>query len=147
MNKKKKSGNEEEGEKPQGKEKLEKFIFELVSGIAVKKFPSSDGYRISYKAQPRTIWLDQGRNVLYWQKGKKNKSTVKLESSLRMKDVIGVSVGIKSDVLRKAGTSKNSDLYLTLQSSSGGRNLDLECPDRELRNRLADGFRLMLSTR
>ena len=85
--------------------------------------------------------------MLYWQKGKKNKSTVKLESSLRMKDVIGVSVGIKSDVLRKAGTSKNSDLYLTLQSSSGGRNLDLECPDRELRNRLADGFRLMLSTR
>ena len=128
------------------KEILQKFLSKLEAGIPIKKFPNSSG-GFSSGAQARTIWLNTSNNALYWQKGRKDTTKVKLESSVRMKDIMTVSLGIKSDVLRRLGTSKNSDLYLSLQCASGTRNLDIEAKDREQRNYLAIGFKLLLKQR
>ena len=128
------------------KEILQKFLSKLEAGIPIKKFPNSSGW-FSSGAQARTIWLNTSNNALYWQKGRKDTTKVKLESSVRMKDIMTVSLGIKSDVLRRLGTSKNSDLYLSLQCASGTRNLDIEAKDREQRNYLAIGFKLLLKQR
>jgi hypothetical protein len=128
------------------KEIQQNFLKKLEAGIPIKKFPNSSGV-FSSGAQARTIWLNTSNNVLYWQKGTKDPKKVKLESSVRMKDIMTVSLGIKSDVLRRHGTSKNSDLYLSLQCASGTRNLDIEAKDREQRNYLASGFNLLLKDR
>ena len=87
-------------------------------------------------AQERVLWLDRNRNVLYWQK-EENKAKVKLESSIRLDDLISVSTGLKSEGLKRNGSRKNADLYMTLIGKGGGRDLDIEAKSEEERNRLA----------
>ena len=72
---------------------------------------------------------------------------MKLESSIRLDDLISVSVGLKSEGLRKNGSNKNVDFYLTLIGKGGGRDLDIEAQDKEQRNYLANGFKNLLKTK
>ena len=78
-------------------------------------------------------------------KGKKNKAKVKLESSIRLDDLISVSTGLKSEGLKRNGSRKNADLYMTLIGKGGGRDLDIEAKSEEERNRLAVCFKQLLN--
>ena len=124
---------------------FETFMDELEDGIAIRKFPSSGKWLGKSAAQERVLWLDRNRNVLYWQKGRKNKAKVKLESSIRLDDLISVSTGLKSEGLKRNGSRKNADLYMTLIGKGGGRDLDIEAKSEEERNRLAVCFKQLLN--
>ena len=124
---------------------FETFMDDLEDGIAIRKFPSSGKWLGKSAAQERVLWLDRNRNVLYWQKGRKNKAKVKLESSIRLDDLISVSTGLKSEGLKRNGSRKNADLYMTLIGKGGGRDLDIEAKSEEDRNRLAVCFKQLLN--
>ena len=143
---KKNKGNEEPEDENE-ESIFNRFLDEIEEGIAIRKFPSSGKLFGKSAPQDRTLWLDRKRNVLYWQKGRKNKSKVKLESSIRLDDLISVSVGLKSEGLKKNGIGKNADLYMTLIGKGGGRDLDIEARDTEQRNYLANSFKQLLKAK
>ena len=79
---------------------------DLEDGIAIRKFPSSGKWLGKSAAKKEYCGLIVIAMFYIGKKGRKNKAKVKLESSIRLDDLISVSTGLKSEGLKRNGSRK-----------------------------------------
>ena len=144
----------------------------LAEGVEVKKFSQNSRFRA--KPSARVLWLDTRSQVseaagrllcgqrlhaahsfflsftspiqtLFWQKGSKNPAKIKADASLRLSDIVDVSVGISTATLKKSGSEDKADRYLSLVGRGSAKNLDIEVSSVKQRNSLSKGFKLLLA--
>ena len=82
---------------------------------------------------------------MFWQKGKKNPAKIKADASLRLSDIVDVSIGITTATLKKSGSEDKAGQYLSLVGRGSAKNLDVELSSVKERNALSKGFKLLLA--
>ena len=91
------------------------------------------------------ICFPNSKQTLFWQKGKKNPAKIKADASLRLSDIVDVSVGISTATLKKSGSEDKAEQYLSLFGRGSAKNLNADVSSVKERNALSKGFKLLLA--
>ncbi|KAF4321563.1 hypothetical protein BBO99_00004606 [Phytophthora kernoviae] len=100
------------------------------------------------RPHPRLIFTDLELKRIFWQKAMGTKDRVgkgkhaRLEQSVVLNDVIQITRGMKTSVLKRSGNLARYECYVSLVTPT--RTLDLELPNAQLADFLQRGFDQLL---
>lgn len=116
------------------------FLLHLLNGFRFMKF----GSWAIQKPHERVIWLDVTGSYLFLQWSKPGQEGQDESRTVTFDEILEITKGRQSKILKKKGKPEHEDKYLSI--STENRVLDMEFPDKAMRDWFHDNMEKLIHT-